>query len=75
MPANNSFLTDDKGRTYKAEPFGGDQVTSSAPGSDEEVLLAFEPIREDAKSLTFTLDGAFDMKNTSWNYAVQFDLP
>lgn len=75
IPATNSVLTDDKGRTYKAEAFSGDQMTAAAPGSDEEVLLAFEPVRNDAKSLTFTLDGVFDMKNTSWNYAVQFDLP
>ena len=75
IPSANARLTDDKGRTYKTDYFGGDQVSSISPGTHEEILLAFEPIRADAKTITFSLDSVFDMKHSAWNYTVQFDVP
>ena len=75
IPSANSKLVDNNGRTYKNDPFGGDQVTSIAAGAHEELILVYEPTRENAESLIFSLDGVFDMKNTSWGYSVQFDIP
>lgn len=75
IPSANAHLTDDNGRIYKTDPFGGDQVSSIAAGAHEEIMLTFEPIRSEAKSLTFTLDSVFDMKHSAWNYSVQFDIP
>lgn len=71
----NARLTDNNGHAYKVDSFGGDQLSSIAPGTHEEVLLAFAPVRADAKTLTFTMDSVFDMKHTAWNYSVQFDVP
>jgi len=71
----NARLTDNNGHAYKVDSFGGDQLSSIAPGTHEEVLLAFTPVRADAKTLTFTMDSVFDMKHTAWNYSVQFDVP
>ena len=75
IPAANSTLVDDKGRTYRTDPFGGDQLSSIAPGAHEEIMLTFEPIRSDVFVLTYSLDGVFDMKKAPWNYSVQFSLP
>lgn len=75
MPSANAKLVDNNGHSYKVDSFGGDQTSSIAPGAHEEVLVAFEPIRTEAKSLTFSLDSVFDMKHTAWNYSVQFDIP
>ena len=75
IPSANSKLVDNNGRTYKNDPFGGDRITSVSAGAHEEVLLVYEPIREDADSLTFSLDGVFGAKDVSWGYSVQFDIP
>ena len=75
MPSANAKLVDNNGHSYKVDSFGGDQTSSIASGAHEEVLVAFEPIRAEAKSLTFSLDSVFDMKHTAWNYSVQFDIP
>ena len=75
MPSANAKLVDNNGHSYKVDSFGGDQTSSIASGAHEEVLVAFEPIRAEAKSLTFSLGSVFDMKHTAWNYSVQFDIP
>lgn len=75
IPATNSKLTDDNGHSYKVDPFGGDQITSIAPGTHEEILISFDPVRENASSLLFSLNSVFDMKHNSWNYSVEFEIP
>lgn len=75
MPNVNSTLVDNNGHSYKVDSFAGDQVTSVAPGTDEDIMLVFEPIRADAKSITYNLDSVFDLKNTSWKYNITVNLP
>ena len=75
MPNVNATLVDNNGHSYKVDSFAGDSVTSVAPGAHEEVMIVFEPVRADASSVTFNLDSVFDMKNSAWNYAINFDLP
>lgn len=75
MPAVNSMLVDNNGHSYKVDSFASDNITALAPGTDEEIMLVFEPIRQDAKSLTYLLDSVFDMQTTPWTYRITVDLP
>ena len=75
MPAVNSMLVDNNGHSYKVDSFASDNITALAPGTDEEIMLVFEPIRQDAKSLTYSLDSVFDMQTTPWTYRITVDLP
>lgn len=75
MPNVNSVLVDNNGHSYKVDSFSGSQITSVAPGTDEDVMLVFEPIRADAKSITYNLDSVFDMKKPAWNYSITVNLP
>lgn len=75
MPTANATLVDNNGHSYKVDSFSGDQTTSVAPGTDEEIMLVFEPVRADAKEITFGLDGVFDMKHSAWSYNITVELP
>ena len=75
MPSVNSMLVDNNGHSYKVDSFASDNITALAPGVDEDIMIAFEPIRSDAKSITYSLDSVFDMKNSPWSYSITVDLP
>ena len=75
MPSVNSMLVDNNGHSYKVDSFASDDITGLAPGTDEDIMIAFEPIREDAKSITYSLDSVFDMKKSAWSYSITVDLP
>ena len=75
MPGANSTLVDDNGHTYKSDPFASQQVTGIAPGADEEVMLVYEPIRADAKMVTFHMDMVFDMQHAAWQISIPIQLP
>lgn len=75
MPNANSKLVDNEGHQYKVDPFAGDQITSIASGVSEEAMLVFEPIRAEAKEMTFHLDSVFNMKQPAWNVSITVDIP
>lgn len=75
LTGSNSSLVDSQGHTYKVDPFASDKITDVAPGAHEEILVVFDPVRADTTSVTYNLDGVFDLKNSSWNYQIQFNLP
>ncbi len=75
MPGANSTLVDNNGHSYKSDPFASNQINGIAPGATEEVMLVYEPIREDAKQITFHMDMIFDMKNAAWQVAIPVELP
>ena len=75
MPSVNSMLVDNNGHSYKVDSFASDNITALAPGVDEDIMIAFEPIRSDAKSITYSLDSVFDMKKSAWSYSITVDLP
>ena len=75
MPNANSVLVDNKGNQYKVDAFAGDQITEIASGVKKTAMLVFEPIRSEAKELTYHLDSVFDMKNPAWNVAITVDIP
>ena len=75
MPNVNSTLVDNNGHSYKVDSFAGKQVNGVVPGTDEDIMLSFEPVMANAKSITYNLDGVFDLKNSSWQYSITVDLP
>lgn len=75
MPNVNSKLVDNNGHSYKVDSFAGTNVTDVSPGTDEDIMLVFAPVRSDAKRITFYLDSVFDMKNPAWSYSIPVDLP
>lgn len=75
MPNVNALLVDNNGHQYKADPFSGDQITAIESGVDQEFMLAFEPVRADAKEITFNLDMVFDMKKPAWKIVIPVKIP
>lgn len=75
MPGANSTLVDNNGYSYKVDAFASNPVNGIAPGATEEVMLVYEPIREEAKMITFHMDMIFDMKNAAWQVAIPVQLP
>ena len=66
----NAILVEKNGHQYKTDPFSGDQITAIESGVDQEFMLAFEPVRADAKEITFNLDMVFDMKKPAWKIVI-----
>ena len=75
MPNVNASLIDNNGHTYKVDSFAGNQITGLSPSSSEEVMLVFDPVRVDAKEITFHLDMVFDLKNPAWQVTIPVTIP
>ena len=75
MPNVNAILVDNNGHQYKTDPFSGDQITAIESGVDQEFMLAFEPVRADAKEITFNLDMVFDLKKPAWKIVIPVKIP
>lgn len=73
--AASAKLIDNDGHTYNADPFASWSAPQIPVGMDETVMLVFDPIRDTAGTLTFTVDNISNMKDAPWNVEISFDIP